>query len=414
MAAVGIVGAGVMGNAFGDLLRSHGHQVETFTRTATGAPPHQLGRFAAVLVCVATGAQLQRVVEDLVAETEKTPLLVWTGTAAHSDVMHAQALAAEAGVGFVDAPVSGTPEMVRQGQAVMFAGGEAASVDELRRLLSPQRVERVGAVGDGTRLKYVANALLAMHTAAAAEAVVMAEEWGLPFPLVADALRGSAASSAAFDHRANRMADRVFEPAKGPIKGLVSDLAVITAELPPGRAPRRFLEAAVAVFDAAVANGHGDQDLSAIVEPLRATRHDSGHLGGPEEADQAVPSAPPGEPPVLSADILHTLFVLRHRFQRPAEEFADAYPAHRAFVSGHLAAGRMLSGGPTVPWDGGLIVLRVGTRAEAEQIVASDPLVAAGITKYDITEWRTTTRLPAFTALLDQLNAEWAMPDTAG
>ena len=108
-----------------------------------------------------------------------------------------------------------------------------------------------------------------------------------------------------------------------------------------------------------------------------------------------------GEPRNLGADDMRTLFILRHRFQRSPEDFAAAYGAHRSFVMGHIAAGRFLAGGPLVPWDGGVILAAVPDRAEAERIAASDPLVHAGITEYEVTEWRTTTRAAALTALLD-------------
>ena len=108
------------------------------------------------------------------------------------------------------------------------------------------------------------------------------------------------------------------------------------------------------------------------------------------------------EPRIIHPDKTQTLFLLRHRFQRSQAEFIEYYEEHRAFVEAQIAAGRMLSGGPTVPWDGGVILIVADSRAEAERFVAADPIAQKGLTEYDITEWKTTTRADDFTALVQQ------------
>lgn len=107
------------------------------------------------------------------------------------------------------------------------------------------------------------------------------------------------------------------------------------------------------------------------------------------------------EPEILGPDEVRTLYLLRHRFQGSQADFAAHYTEHRAFIDEHIAAGRILLGGPSVPWDGGIIVVCARDRAEVDAMVASDPVARAGITDYEVTEWRTTTRAHDITAVID-------------
>jgi uncharacterized protein YciI len=112
------------------------------------------------------------------------------------------------------------------------------------------------------------------------------------------------------------------------------------------------------------------------------------------------------QPQIFRDDKTRTLFLLRHRFQKPPQEFADAYDGHRAYIDRHFETGVFLTAGPTVPWDGGMILARAESREAIAQVVAGDPLIEAGITEYEITEWKTTIRTAGFAALLDELQVE--------
>ncbi len=117
-------------------------------------------------------------------------------------------------------------------------------------------------------------------------------------------------------------------------------------------------------------------------------------------------------PRIFGNDEPRTLFLLRHRFQKPPHEFEEAYAGHRAYFKRNLQSGRFIVVGPVVPWDGGMILALAADRAEAERMVDEDPLVAAGITQYEITEWKTTVRHPGFSELLDELAATTQESDT--
>ncbi len=107
------------------------------------------------------------------------------------------------------------------------------------------------------------------------------------------------------------------------------------------------------------------------------------------------------EPRIIGPDETFLLFVMRHRFLQGQDAFVAQYAEHRAFVMEQIASGRLLAGGPTVPWDGGMMLICVRDRSEAEAFAAADPIARLGLTEYEITEWKTTTRADDFTALLE-------------
>ncbi|MFG1608009.1 YciI family protein [Actinoplanes sp. NPDC049265] len=113
------------------------------------------------------------------------------------------------------------------------------------------------------------------------------------------------------------------------------------------------------------------------------------------EIDQPSPS-----PRVFGRDVPKTLFILRHRFQKSPQDFEEAYQGHRAYIDRNMADGTFLLAGPAVPWDGGVILARAADRATIEAVVATDPLIAEGITEYTVTEWKTTVRRSEFDAII--------------
>src|SRR6202167_1609023 len=122
----------------------------------------------------------------------------------------------------LDCPVSGSPAMVAPRLASTFASGERTSVDQVSAVLDAISGPWVytGAFGTGARMKYIANLLLAVHTAAAAEAMVLARRSGLDLELVQRTLDGSIAASAIWRQRGPVMARRAWSPAPGPVATL--------------------------------------------------------------------------------------------------------------------------------------------------------------------------------------------------
>jgi 3-hydroxyisobutyrate dehydrogenase-like beta-hydroxyacid dehydrogenase len=122
--------------------------------------------------------------------------------------------ATAAGIGFLDAPMSGTSAMVERGDCTIFAGGDPALVDACRPVFSAiaKRTTHVGPAGSASLAKLATNLLVGLNTAALAEALVLGAKGGLAPQALLDILKDSAAASKMVDVRGPLMVEHRFEP----------------------------------------------------------------------------------------------------------------------------------------------------------------------------------------------------------
>jgi L-threonate 2-dehydrogenase len=170
----------------------------------------------------------------------------------------------------LDCPISGTPAMVLPRAATTFASGEEASVDAVREVLDAISGPWVytGAFGTGARLKYVANLLVAVHTVATAEAMLLARRSGLDLELVQRTLDDSIASSAIWQRRGPLIRERRWTPAPGPIATLHEILVQIEDQSEATGTTLPLFATAKQLYDKALADGWGDLDIAAVHDLL--------------------------------------------------------------------------------------------------------------------------------------------------
>jgi L-threonate 2-dehydrogenase len=170
----------------------------------------------------------------------------------------------------LDCPISGSPSMVAPRWATTFASGDEASVDAVRPVLDAISGPWVytGAFGTGARMKYIANMLIAVHTVATAEAMVLARRSGLDLELVQNTLDNSIAASAIWKQRGPMMRQRKWSPAPGPIDTLHAILEQIEQCVDDVGIPSPVFASAKAVFDKAVADGWGQLDIASVHDQL--------------------------------------------------------------------------------------------------------------------------------------------------
>ena len=164
----------------------------------------------------------------------------------------------------LDCPIIGSPGMVAPRLATTFASGDPVSVSAVSAVLDAVSGPWVytGAFGTGARMKYIANLLLAVHTAA--EAMALARSSGLDLELVQKTLDNSIASSAIWKQRGPMMAERAWSPAPGPIRTLQPILEQIQAHAAQTGLSAPVFAAAKEVFDKALADGWGDLDIACV------------------------------------------------------------------------------------------------------------------------------------------------------
>src|SRR5215813_13310686 len=214
MAIIGIVGLGLLGHAIASRLLRAGHAVVGFDvlPERVGALEVLGGKGATSAAAVARSAEAVCTVLPSLA-TAESAIVGREGVleGAHSGLAVIQMstisprlterLAREVtgrGLGFLDCPVSGTSSMVERGDGIFFVGGDPALFERWRPVLESvlARAVLVGQVGQAMALKLVANLLVALNSAAAAEALTLARKAGLDLPLALEVLNASAAASA--------------------------------------------------------------------------------------------------------------------------------------------------------------------------------------------------------------------------
>jgi len=173
------------------------------------------------------------------------------------------------GVAFLDCPISGTSGMVARGDGIIFVGGDRAVYERWRPLLETilPRAVHVGRAGQAMVLKLVANLLVALNSAAAAEALAMVERAGLDVPLALDLLTSSAATSRMLEVRGPLIVKRDFSP-QMKLDLFMKDLHLIQDAAGAVGAAVPLTDVAERLYAAAQAAGHGGEDLAVVVRAL--------------------------------------------------------------------------------------------------------------------------------------------------
>ena len=217
-------------------------------------------------------------------------VVIDTTTARPTDTIDIAAGLAGAGIGFVDATVSGNSPMAARGELVVMAGGSPADIASVSPILEAfgRSVHHVGPVGNGARTKLLVNHALGIHRVAVAEVLVVAEKAGLDLDLTLEVLRDSAAYSKAMDIWGERMIAGAHLPPFGRLKLTRKDVGLIVDQANDVGASAELARAALAVVEEAMAAGMGDADNGVVMEAMRRraglTEFDeSAILDGPEE-----------------------------------------------------------------------------------------------------------------------------------
>jgi 3-hydroxyisobutyrate dehydrogenase-like beta-hydroxyacid dehydrogenase len=212
---IGFVGAGRMGWPMAVRLRDAGHEVCVLARTdEAAARAKQAGFHSAnfiagvvmdaelVIVCVFTDAQVREVCLSgggIVDSLAPGGIIITHTTGSPTTVADIASRATEAGLGVLDAPVSGGPPQIEAGAITLFVGGDAEVFARAAPVLgcygSP--VLHVGALGDGQRVKLINNSLFAANIGLVAEAVGLGESLGLDGPTLLEALTHGSGTSRA-------------------------------------------------------------------------------------------------------------------------------------------------------------------------------------------------------------------------
>ncbi len=266
--AVGIVGLGLVGRAIAARLSGAG-----FETVGYDIDPAALASFGGRKADSpeAVAAQARRIVlavydtpdVEAVAARARPDLFIDCTT---GDPVRIEALAkrlAEKGVGYVEAPLSGSSQSIERGEAAMFVGGDASGCEDILSAISTQR-HAVGAVGMGARAKLATNLVLGLNRAALAEGMAFAERLGIGRTAFLALVSNSPAKSHAALAKGPKMAALDWAP-ESRIRQHLKDVGHMLALAREKDLRMPLTEAHSVLLAEAVADGDGDLDNAAII-----------------------------------------------------------------------------------------------------------------------------------------------------
>ena len=156
---------------------------------------------------------------------------------------------------------------------IVYASGDSAAIARCAQLFADfaKQSADLGAFGNGSRMKFVANHLVAIHNVATAEAMILAERAGLDPKKVVDMVGPGAGGSRMFQMRAPMMVEGVYEPATMKVSTWKKDMAIIAEFAEDVGCATPLFTLTQPVYTEAMAMGLGDQDTAAVFEVLKKT-----------------------------------------------------------------------------------------------------------------------------------------------
>jgi 2-hydroxy-3-oxopropionate reductase len=276
MKRIAVVGVGLLGSAVASRLLAGG-----FTVTGYDTRPDQVAalgarglKAASSLEQAAAGADAVFTIlptpdavesailgaSGLLTTMARTAVVIQMSTIAPTLTRRLAEGAAAAGIGFLDAP------MVERGDCTIFAGGDQTLVAACQLMFAAiaKRTTHVGPVGSASLAKLAANLLVALNTAALAEALVLGTKGGLAPQVLLDILKDSAGASRMVDVRGPLMVEHRFEP-QMKLELFLKDFRLMLEEAQRLGVALPLTSLTQQLCTAAVAAGHGGDDLAVLI-----------------------------------------------------------------------------------------------------------------------------------------------------
>lgn len=278
----GVIGLGVMGSAMAANLLAKGHDVLGFDIDPAkltvfvdrgGTAATSAGAVASasdvVVLSLPTIAALAQVASEIAGRAHEGLVCLEAGTFPLEAKIEAQRVLTAAGVDLLDTPVSGTGLQAADATLVVFASGSRDGFERAKPVFDAigRSTHYLGEFGNGSRMKYIANLLVAVHGLAAAEAHVLGIAAGLDPALVQEVMEDGVGSSKIFEIRGPMMVADDYPPA-ARLDILLKDATLIRDFARSVGAPTPLLDAAVPVYAESSAAGLGALDAAALCRYL--------------------------------------------------------------------------------------------------------------------------------------------------
>jgi 3-hydroxyisobutyrate dehydrogenase-like beta-hydroxyacid dehydrogenase len=282
---VGVIGLGIMGGAYARNLARAGWRVIGYDTdngrcralaragvTIASGAADVAAQAPVIITALPNPHALADTVTAIGYANVEQRIVVEAGTFALDDKIEAERRLRRAGHTMLDCPVSGTGAQAATKDIVIYASGDKAAIRKLRPMFAAfaRQVEDLGKFGNGSRMKYVANLVVAIHNVASAEAFVLGMKAGLDPDMIFKLVTAGAANSRIFELRGPMMAKNKYDEPTMRISTWQKDMAVIGDFAQKLGCPTPLFSASEPIYNAAVSTGHGGEDTAAVCAVLEA------------------------------------------------------------------------------------------------------------------------------------------------
>ncbi|MGB9368237.1 MAG: NAD(P)-dependent oxidoreductase [Xanthobacteraceae bacterium] len=282
---VGVIGLGIMGGAIAKNLSRAGWQVIGFDIAKdrceeAKAAGVEIAKDAAAVAAKATNILVSLPKPEALVATgaaiaeAKLPrrVIAELSTFSIDDKTQAEAALRRAGHVMLDCPLSGTGAQARTKDLVVYASGDAQAINALMPVFADfsRQAHDLGPFGNGMKMKFVANLLVAIHNVASAEAMVLGIKAGLDPAQVLKLASAGAANSRVLELRGPMMVEDRYDGDNVTmrISTWQKDMKVIGEYAASVGCPTPLFSACEPIYRAALSTGYGEQDTAAVCAVL--------------------------------------------------------------------------------------------------------------------------------------------------
>ena len=280
---VGMIGLGIMGSAMSFNLGRAGFRVAGYDVAPRARAEHKRGggiaakspgdvarRTDVIITSLPSARALTEVAAELAKSAKRGTVVVETSTLPIEVKTAARDALAKRGVVLLDCPLSGTGAQARAKDLLIYVSGERAAYRKIAPVLPgfTSAAYYVGPFGSGSKMKFVANLLVAIHNVATAEAMVLGMKAGLDPALILKVVAGGAGGSRMFQVRGPMMVKGDYSEATMKNEVWQKDMTIIADFARSLDCPTPLFAASAPIYNAAMAMGLGKEDTGAVCAVL--------------------------------------------------------------------------------------------------------------------------------------------------
>lgn len=276
---VGIIGLGIMGGAFARNLIADGWQVvgvdtdparrKEMAKAGVAICDHVkdvVAQAPVVITSLPSPKALHAVAGEIASAKAPSRIVVEASTFTLEDKLAAEKVLRKAGHTVLDCPMSGTGAQAAVKDLVVYASGDSKAIEKIRPIFAgfSRQTHDLGEFGNGSKMKYVANLLVAIHNVAAAEAMVLGMKAGLDPEVIFKFANAGAGQSRMFEIRGPMMVKDDYTVPTMKNYLWQKDMAVIGEFANKLGVPTPMFSATLPIYAATLSVGYADQDTGAV------------------------------------------------------------------------------------------------------------------------------------------------------